>query len=90
MKTVLNHLKLSIKNKQCFMCKNFKGDSGSKNSYIVQESCRVNNIKDPFDWFDYYRYDKHPPESLSYCKGKDFIPGGKYYRVYKNLLNEHE
>ena len=47
MKTVLNHLKLSIKNKQCFMCKHFKGDSSYKNSHIVQESCRVNNIKDP-------------------------------------------
>ncbi len=89
MKSVLSHLELSIKNKQCFMCKHFKGDSSVKgNAISAYESCRKNNLKEPFDWFDYYRHDKHPPMSLSHCKGKDFELGGKYYRVYKNLLHE--
>ena len=89
MKSVISHLELSIKNKQCFMCKHFRGDSSVKgiSSY---ESCKVNNLKEPFDWFDYYRHDKHPPMSLSNCKGKDFEVGGKYYRVYKTLKNDYE
>ena len=91
MKSVLSHLELSIKNKQCFMCKNFKGDSSVKGSFFNSfESCRVNNLKEPFDWFEYYRYDKHPPESLSHCKGENFILGGKYHRIYKNLKREYE
>ncbi len=87
MKSVLSHIELSIKNKQCFMCKHFKGSVKGISSY---ESCRITNIKEPFDWFDYYRYDKHPPDSLSHCKGKDFEVGGRYYRVYKTLKNEYE
>jgi hypothetical protein len=91
MKSVLSHMELSIKNKQCFMCKHFKGDSSIKgNAISAYESCKVTNRQEPFDWFDYYRHDKHPPMTLSYCNGKDFVQGGKYYRVYKTLKNDYE
>lgn len=77
MNTVLNHFKLSIKNKQCFMCKHFS-----------DEKCTLNKTYYPFNWEKYYTLHKHPNTTLSVCKGNDFKAGGKNYILYKNLLKE--
>ena len=52
---MLNHLKLSLKNKQCFMCKNFKGDlSGKGGALDVPEKCTLLKVSQPFNWVEYY------------------------------------
>ncbi len=91
MKSVLNHLELNIKNKQCFMCLHFKGDSSLKGySFNKVESCRITNTVAPFNWEKYYINNKHPQECLSECKGNNFKEGGKYYNIYKKIKKDYD
>jgi hypothetical protein len=77
MKSVLNHLNLSIKNKQCFMCKHFKGEG---TPFDIPEKCTLLKVSSPFDWKEYYSKSKYPDKCLSICEGIHFKP-----RVYENL-----
>jgi len=89
MKTVLNHLKLSLKNKQCFMCKYFKGDlSGKGGALDVPEKCTLLKVSYPFNWVDYYAKYKYPRECLSVCEGKHFKAGGECMKIYNRVKQE--
>jgi hypothetical protein len=69
MKSFLNHLNFSIKNKQCFVCKHFKG-VGSP--FDLPEKCTLIKVDYPFDWKEYYNSYKYPTKCLSVCKGTHF------------------
>jgi hypothetical protein len=71
MKSVLNHLNLSIKNKQCFMCKHFKGKG---TPFDIPEKCTLLKVSKPFDWKEYYSKSKYPDKCLSICEGIHFKP----------------
>ena len=71
MNSYLNHLKHSIKYKQCFMCKHFKGVGSA---YDLPEKCTLIKVDYPFNWREYYDKDKYPSKCLSVCKGIHFQP----------------
>ena len=89
MKTVLNHLSLSLKNKQCFMCKHFKGDlSGKGGALDVPEKCTLLKVSKPFNWVEYYANYKYPRECLSICEGNHFKAGGECMKIYNRVKEE--
>lgn len=91
MKTVLNHLSLSLKNKQCFMCKHFKGDlSGKGGALDVPEKCTLLKVSKPFNWVEYYAKYKYPRECLSICEGKHFKAGGECMKIYNRVKFENK
>lgn len=89
MKSIINHLELSVKNKQCFMCKHYTGNILTKQKTLITEKCNLLNIKDPYDWNRYYQHNKHPPYSLSACNGKYFYRGGIVYKQLENLIKDN-
>ncbi len=77
---IKDHLNLSLKNKQCFMCKHFKGKSGPLD---FPEKCTLLKVSFPFNWKEYYSSYKYPSKCLSICEGIHFKPGGEFIKVYE-------
>jgi hypothetical protein len=79
------HLKLSLKNKQCFMCNHFKGKGTPLD---IPEKCSLLKVSYPFYWKEYYSKSKYPDKCLSICEGIHFKPGGEYMKIYNRVKQD--